>query len=284
MTDLNDIFANLESDTLESIINAPKGTAKQPPASYKPGFTESCPACRGSGKFVSYSGRIVGDCFKCKGKGSKTFKSSPQARQANRQKIADKKADRIEAFKTEYASEYEWIVNNVSWNSFAISMNESLAKYGSLTDGQIGAIRKCILKAEARQAEKQARIENAPTLDITPITEAFAKASAKLSKPVLRLDRFVISHASAMGKNPGALYVKEGDLYLGKIQNGKFFATRACNETTVNDVLVACSAPKDATIRYGRLTGRCGCCGRTLENAESIARGIGPICAEKYGW
>lgn len=33
---------------------------------------------------------------------------------------------------------------------------------------------------------------------------------------------------------------------------------------------------------YGHLTGRCGCCGRLLTNEESIERGIGPICFEKY--
>jgi hypothetical protein len=28
----------------------------------------------------------------------------------------------------------------------------------------------------------------------------------------------------------------------------------------------------------------CGCCGLTLSNPESIARGIGPICAGKWGF
>lgn len=32
---------------------------------------------------------------------------------------------------------------------------------------------------------------------------------------------------------------------------------------------------------FGKLYGRCMICGRTLENEESIANGIGPICAEK---
>lgn len=30
---------------------------------------------------------------------------------------------------------------------------------------------------------------------------------------------------------------------------------------------------------YGRLTGRCGCCGRTLTDPASKMRGIGPECA-----
>jgi len=32
---------------------------------------------------------------------------------------------------------------------------------------------------------------------------------------------------------------------------------------------------------FGKLYGRCMICGRTLENEESIANGIGPVCADK---
>jgi len=38
--------------------------------------------------------------------------------------------------------------------------------------------------------------------------------------------------------------------------------------------------PKEAAIAYGRELGVCHC-GRTLTNPDSIARGIGPICATK---
>lgn len=34
----------------------------------------------------------------------------------------------------------------------------------------------------------------------------------------------------------------------------------------------------------GKTWGRCCVCGRTLENEQSVAAGIGPICAEKAGW
>ena len=36
--------------------------------------------------------------------------------------------------------------------------------------------------------------------------------------------------------------------------------------------------------RFGLLTGVCACCGRTLTDPESIARGIGPVCARNRGW
>lgn len=36
--------------------------------------------------------------------------------------------------------------------------------------------------------------------------------------------------------------------------------------------------PTTCLARYGKITGRCGHCGRTLTDPESITRGIGPIC------
>lgn len=42
--------------------------------------------------------------------------------------------------------------------------------------------------------------------------------------------------------------------------------------------------PKTASLRYGREIGCCGVCGRTLTDETSRARGIGPVCAEKFGW
>jgi len=40
--------------------------------------------------------------------------------------------------------------------------------------------------------------------------------------------------------------------------------------------------PLNASVRYGRAIGACGRCGRTLTDADSIANGIGPICASKF--
>ena len=41
--------------------------------------------------------------------------------------------------------------------------------------------------------------------------------------------------------------------------------------------------PADAMRAFGHLTGRCSACYRVLEQAESIAAGIGPVCAERLG-
>lgn len=41
--------------------------------------------------------------------------------------------------------------------------------------------------------------------------------------------------------------------------------------------------PRDALVAYGRKTGVCGMCGRTLTDADSIDAGIGPVCASRIG-
>lgn len=42
--------------------------------------------------------------------------------------------------------------------------------------------------------------------------------------------------------------------------------------------------PKGAMTRYGQEIGHCGRCGRTLTDADSRERGIGPDCAKILGW
>ena len=42
--------------------------------------------------------------------------------------------------------------------------------------------------------------------------------------------------------------------------------------------------PQHYAALYGHAIGKCGICGRTLTNDESRSRGIGPICAQKWGW
>ena len=42
--------------------------------------------------------------------------------------------------------------------------------------------------------------------------------------------------------------------------------------------------PRAASTRYGIELGHCGVCGRTLTDPNSIALGIGPVCAGRMGW
>ena len=171
----------------------------------------ACPKCEGTGKFISYSGRISGDCFACGGTGQKRQpRPQPQA-------VDTAGVDRLkEAF-------------------------------------------------DHAKAWAQVRGRGTKGLRLT-------------------ISGTVISPAGESSANPGALYVKSGRTYLGKIKDGRFYASRECGPDDEARVLAFVKDPKAAAESYGIDTGICCVCNATLTNEESISLGIGPICREKFGW
>lgn len=259
-------------------------------------YTEPCKKCRGSGSFVSYSGRYLGPCFTCKGKGTLTFKTSADQRFKGRQaakrsaeRKAEEKLSKLQQWDLDHPIEAAWLTANNGKFEFATSLAESLSKYGSLTEGQLAAVRKCIARDDERRAQREAeraeREQRAQSVDITPIVEAFERARGNgIRSPKLRLDTFVFSRAPDHGANAGAVYVKEGETYLGKIAAGRFQTSRECDAATEARVLAVAADPATAATAYGRRYGRCSICGRELTRNESIDRAMGPICAERFGW
>ena len=70
--------------------------------------------------------------------------------------------------------------------------------------------------------------------------------------------------------------------YLGKITRQALDSRLSHDVKSV--IMDAANDPLTAAIRYGKVSGSCSCCGRELTDPRSISRGIGPICAEKFGW
>jgi hypothetical protein len=290
---LNDIFSG----------KAPERVApRSAPADFVPvlerAFSEPCKKCGGSGRFTSWSGRTVGNCFTCKGTGKLVFKSAPEARAKARVARVERKvaaiATRWEDFKASEPVIAAWIDENGS-NSFAASLRDSVLKFGSLTENQKGAVLRGIAKREAAIEAAAARIANAKVVDAAGIdrlkasfekAQAYAAAKAKgltIKRPKITIGNIVISPAGANSKNPGALYAKDGETYLGKIVDGKFFASRECSPEQEANVLKFVADPAQAAKAYGVETGVCCVCNAELRS-EWRLRGIGPICAEKFGW
>ena len=163
-------------------------------------------------------------------------------------------------------------------------MREAVQKYGDLTEKQFAAAQGSVNKLAAAKAQAVARVENAKAVDTSKIEAAFATAGASLKAPKLRIAGLVLSRAKATSANAGALYVKAGDLYLGKIMGGRFIRSRDCQDAQEATLMAAAEDPKAAAIAYGRLTGSCACCGRELSDPKSIELGIGPVCADKWGF
>lgn len=281
-------------DPLDDLFNAPK--REQPvtsPKHYRDPvttglYTEPCAKCHGSGRFVSYAGRVCGPCFGCKGSGALTFKTSSEDRAKGRTSSAARKEKAKltawEAFEAAQPDVAVWIKSSAESFPFAAAMQEAIIKYGDLTERQLAACQNCIAKRQAARSESAARAVSAPAIDVSKIEAAFAKArSNDIKRPRLKLGHFGFSMAPASGKNAGSIYVKQGEDYLGRVTAGKFYATRECGDERRDRIVAVASNPAAAAKAYGQRTGQCSCCGRELTNHASIDLGIGPICAKRYG-
>lgn len=269
---------------------------KAAPIASEPVFFDRCPKCGGSGRYGGFTRRSAGRCFKCNGKGQVGFKTSPEARAKSRENAAARKVKTADAWKTANPNEWRWIANRSASFGFAASMSTTIDKYGSLTDGQLAAVQRCIVSDETkaeRDAERQAqwaqeraeREAAAPAVSIAAIETAFKTAQGNgIKYPRLRLDTFEFKPATATSKNAGAIYVTERGDYLGKVMDGKFQRVRNCDDATEARIVAVCADPKKAATAYGQRVGACSVCGRELTAKQSVANAIGPICSAKYGW
>jgi hypothetical protein len=285
------------NDSLDDLLGGDFGPVRTEPVRAVPAFKpaverwiENCPRCRGTGQ------TRWGVCFKCDGKAKMSFKSSPQARAKVSVQRADRKVrieqDSVAAWKEANPAEFAWLEATAPRWELAASYLNDLKRFGSLTEKQLAVVRKGIARDAARtveRAQKSAGEAIADTAGVDRLKAAFDQAIAYSAakglkrQPKITLGGMVISPAKAASKNPGALYVKENGAYLGKVADGRFYAARECGPAQQAKVLEFIANPKQASEVYGRETGICCICAATL-TSEWKLRGIGPICAEKFGW
>jgi hypothetical protein len=119
------------------------------------------------------------------------------------------------------------------------------------------------------------------------LEQAFAKVkSGGAKKPKLIIDGLVFKPAPMSGKNPNAIYVvrKDDSAYLGKISDGTLLPVQGVPVELALKIADICADPFGYAVNHGLMTGECSCCGKTLSDPKSIAAGIGPVCAKKWGW
>ena len=295
------------NDDLSDLLSGGFEPRPQPqlPVNFKPVLErvrENCPKCGGRGRFISHSGRDIGDCFKCNGTGKLTFKNAAPVRAKAREQAAARKTARelsaVEAWKAENRAEAEWLVATAPRWEVAASLLASLHRFGSLTEKQHALVLNGIARDAARSAAKAERAANAPAVDASKIEQAFATAVEKaqrkgqkgvFKKPLrLRATNAVdvlFTPGSAGSQWEGMLFAKTPDgKKLGHIKGGKFNARFECSPVEQAAVLDCAANPEIAAVAFGKAWSTCAVCGLLLTNDESIERGIGPVCAEKFGW
>ena len=294
---LDDIFGdNLADATFGKPKTLPQDAASVRIRASAPEFAERCPKCRGTGRFTSYTGRPLGECFACKGKGSKTFKTAPEARAQARQRTAVAKAGVV----ADHQAELKWLDATLArrdrlpegYAAMLEGAQTRLLGGHELSDGQMAVIVKGMARsAQWAQERQQKASEQAVALDVTAIRTVLQ------SRKKVMVALFTFSMAPAHGNNPGAIYVKDNGQYVGKIPAGAstFSPGRDFDASRLPALVEAMADPAAAVkadaarraqilLEDPTMSIPCGCCGIMLTNPESIARGIGPICAGKWGF
>ena len=118
------------------------------------------------------------------------------------------------------------------------------------------------------------------------IFRVFEAAAAHKQDPTLVFGTVTIKFAPADGANPGALYIYIREHYVGKIlPDGRFFAKwgRPASKKLLGFARKVTFETTKHIVEFGQWSEKCACCHRKLTDPESIERGVGPVCAKKWG-
>ena len=186
-------------------------------------------------------------------------------------------------FQSTFMDDTAWDLLQFVPGSFA----RSLYQAERLSDKQLAWVHKLAVDFAAAQSS--------PQNDTNPsqFESLFAAFEAAKSKGAKRLTLRFEGINVKPNRDLSALWVTSqsetemGDYglkpkYLGKV------TPQGCDsrlsDTVKEVILSAANDPLTAAIRYGKVSGEYSCCGRQLTDPRSIERGIGPICATKFGW
>lgn len=293
--DENDPFAGL-GDDVDAFNAVP--TARRVERQKFP-----CEHCAGTGMYQHpRMHQPRSECFKCKGKGY--FMASKWDRMKAKQKRVESKAKKLAdaraAFDERNPGLYNFLNEN-RWSEFARSLAVQIENRGGLSDKQVDVAKRMCEKALAKQAtyveEKAAEVkavtEAAPQFD--RLAESFLTACANLKYPKLRLmaedgQRVVLSRCGGGSKTPGHINITDGrsfgnNTYFGRITpSGLGFLAKNVPAPVYQVLREFNDNPTDAIKVQGIRTGECCCCGRELTDPVSVASGIGPVCATKWGF
>lgn len=260
-----------------------------------------CVACAGTGKVRKVYGytpattrTYENTCKVCNGKGG--FVTSRATREQSRQKATERKQRQTNearaAFDAAHPGVRDFLVGASKWSTFAASLLGGITRYGNLTEQQLAAAHSMMEKATARDAARaQERRANTVVVDATAILALFAKAAesglkrrALLAGGAEGEGTLKITPSKESSRNAGGVWVKADGEFLGGITAAGEFKPRHGAPAWVTEAIKrVANDPAGEARLFGQRTGKCCCCARELTDGDSIAAGIGPICAEKWG-
>lgn len=170
-----------------------------------------------------------------------------------------------------HEAEYQWLVReSEAGNEFAESLlngQYGLIRRGVLSENQLNAVRRNLAKDGGGSASE---------LDISGLKGYYAVPDGDT-----RL-KLCVRKPGKNSRYHGWTFVDDGAAYGSRRTYGKQRPDGLYQGDVQEALATILKDPLAAQVAYGKLTGTCGYCGRLLEDEESVARGIGPICAAKY--
>lgn len=172
---------------------------------------------------------------------------------------------------------------------FARSLVTSFNRYGKLTPKQMEFVEVIISRAKGTATPKPST-----AVPLDAIQAMFDKAAQKLKRIKVTLQdsagqKVVFKRAGPASKYAGQILVTDGGpfgaaKFFGNIkEDGQFFVTPKATDSVVNLVNEFAANPEDVAAKYGKLTGGCCFCSKSLNDNRSIAVGYGPVCATHFG-
>jgi len=170
------------------------------------------------------------------------------------------------AYVREYVGDFEYM----------LAMQHDFGRYGNLSIPKLRGVLNCLrAQVKREQANQQQRPAEEPVSSIEVAAGRYCildpfDALLGAKRHFYQVDQ------PTKGRWVGYTFLKE--IHLRGSDNGE----RSIRDREEREkVLLAIAADADALARYGRETGTCGCCHRTLTDPESVQLGIGPICRQR---
>lgn len=177
--------------------------------------------------------------------------------------VLDFHEDYALAFLREYDGDFE----------FLLAIKVKADRGDDLPVGAVRGVLNCMRAENQRQARMAQEAEEQAAAPLAVVEAARYCLLNKDKRRYFQVDRPEKGHWA------GLTFVRE--LHIGGSDNGQ---RQVRDRTEKASVLDAIAADPDALARYGRETGTCGVCHRTLTDPLSIELGIGPVCRTKGGY
>lgn len=187
-----------------------------------------------------------------------------------------------------YIAELAAWLKGQTWSEFAQSLAAYHEKTGELSEKQIASGTSMREKMEKRAADKdkaakknEEALKTEDPIDLTDLRSGIYAVPNGETRLKVRISRSKNDSANGRWK-AGTIWVNDDAAYGDRTLYGFQAPDETQYKGKIRDALRAILAdPFEAQKAYGRLVGVCGNCNKRLEDAESIERGLGPVCYGK---